>query len=87
VALQSGNCLGLLILPTRLRSIVRDRTCVETKIAAGDEDRRRIEPSRVLADMFDELDGLDQAVRDAGSVEKARKLIVPFFRHLAATEQ
>jgi hypothetical protein len=48
------------------------------------DDRR--DPSPAVQSMHDKLDAMDEAIRNAGSVEKARKLIVPFFRHLAATD-
>jgi hypothetical protein len=48
------------------------------------DDRR--DPSPAVQAMHDKLDAMDKAIRKAGSVEKARKLIVPFFKHLAATD-
>jgi hypothetical protein len=49
------------------------------------KDNRR-DPSPVVQAMHDKLDEMDTAIRNAGSVEKARKLIVPFFKHLAVTD-
>jgi len=50
------------------------------------KDNRR-DPSPAVQAMHDKLDEMDEAIQNAGSVEKVRKLIVPFFKHLAATDE
>jgi hypothetical protein len=49
------------------------------------KDSRRC-PTPAVQVMHDKLDAMDEAIKNTGSVEKARKLIVPFFKHLAATD-
>lgn len=44
------------------------------------------DPSPAVQAMHDRLDEMNEVIQNAGSVEKARKLIVPFFKLLAATD-